>query len=147
MNIEGNSNSLNAVQEGDFGGSGVNIEGENYSGLNDFKEGNNDGLGVSVDRENSSGGNDAEEGDYNGFGDGLGATLHTECNNLDYELNEPNVEDFEVLEDIELHLCDSDDKDEGRYDSKDEEPPTNMHRNLMVKEFKYQPNRFIKLAV
>lgn len=54
-------------------------------------------------------------------------------------INELNVDDFEVVEDVKLCLCNLEDEEEGKCDYKDEQTLINMHRNTTIKEFKYQP--------
>lgn len=122
------------------------IDFDSLDGLNDLEKDDYDGLGV--EEETCNGLNDAEMGDSDGFGNGLGAVTYTEYNGLDLGLNEPNPnpEDFELLKDVQLCPGDSNDEEEGRYDSEVENSPQDIHRNLVVKEFKFQPNRSIKLA-
>ncbi|KAJ4725750.1 Mutator-like transposase [Melia azedarach] len=62
--------------------------------------------------------------------------------------NEINAEDFEVIEDVELHPCDSADEEDGICDFDNKEPTTEVqHNGIIAREFKYQPDGSIKLML
>lgn len=56
---------------------------------------------------------------------------------MDDQLNKSNAEDDEVIEDVEVHPC----------DSKNEQSSIEMYKHTMVRKFKYQPHESIKLVV
>lgn len=108
--------------------------------------GNQDGeygsLEVGVERGNCVG----VKGD-NYVGLNVGQELvEPNYNCLDDELLEPTAEDFEVIEDTELCLCDSDDEENKICDFCDEEILCDMYKNIMFKEFKYKPDGSVKLV-
>ncbi|KAJ4720929.1 hypothetical protein OWV82_008673 [Melia azedarach] len=132
LNEGGNYSGLNVVQERDYSDIGVNIEGGNCSGLSVVQDEDYGYVGVSIEGGNCSGLNAVPEGDYDA--------------EMDDQLNESNADDFEVVEDVELRPCDSEDE-EKMCDSEDEQAPIDIHKNTTVKEFKYQPDGSIKLVV
>lgn len=50
---------------------------------------------------------------------------------MDDEFDEHNADDFEIIEDVELRLCNSDDEKDKKCDSNDEESLTDMYKNVM----------------